>query len=84
MSSIGFNAPSPGTRAGLTVTLSNTGSGHNFPTGFPEGRIAWLSIHAFDLASGRELAIYDAFWKRTSIGVGGLTKSLMHQPCCDG
>src|SRR5262249_9780317 len=45
----------------------------NFPTGFPEGRIAWLAISAFDLATGRELPIHDTFWNRTSIGVGRLT-----------
>lgn len=80
---LAINGPahaSPGTRALITVKVANTGSGHNFPTGFPEGRVAWLSVHAFDLASGQELAIYDAFWKRTSLGVGGFTKADMVDP----
>lgn len=66
---------SPGTRVPLTVTVANTGSGHNFPTGFPEGRVAWLAVHAVDLATGRELPLYDSFWNRTSPGVGGLTSA---------
>jgi hypothetical protein len=62
-----------GTRAALGIRVTNSGSGHKFPTGFPEGRVAWLAVHAFDLASGRELEIYDNVWKRSSRGVGGLT-----------
>ncbi len=63
-----------GTWAPLRIRVANTGSGHKFPTGFPEGRVAWLAVRAFDLATGRELDIYDAVWKRTSRGVGGLTR----------
>src|SRR5262249_7497166 len=36
-----------GRAAPLRITVTNTGSGHNFPTGFPEGRIAWLAVHAY-------------------------------------
>jgi len=71
---------SPGSRAPLAVTITNSGSGHKFPTGFPEGRVAWVAIHAFDLATGRELTIYDAFWNRTATGVGGLTPREMVDP----
>ena len=62
-----------GTSAPISVTIANTGSGHNFPTGFPEGRIAWVAVHAYDLATGNELPIHDAVWDRTTLGVGGLT-----------
>jgi hypothetical protein len=62
-----------GGQARITVSVTNSGSGHNFPTGFPEGRIAWVAISAFDLATGRELPIHDSFWNRTSIGIGRLT-----------
>ena len=72
-------APAGGAAA-LKVSVANTGSGHNFPTGFPEGRTAWLAISAFDLATGRELPIHDAFWNRTSIGVGRLTTEDMIDP----
>jgi hypothetical protein len=69
-----------GTQVPLQITVANTGSGHNFPTGFPEGRSAWLAVHAYDLANGNELPIYDSFWKRTSIGVGNLTTEEMVDP----
>ena len=62
-----------GASAPISVSIANTGSGHNFPTGFPEGRIAWLTISAIDLATGKELPIHDTFWNRTSLGVGRLT-----------
>ena len=68
------------TRAPLQVTVTNSGSGHNFPTGFPEGRVAWLALRAVDLATGRRLEVYDAFWRRTSRGVGGLTREEMVDP----
>ena len=68
----------------ITVAVANTGSGHNFPTGFPEGRIAWVALHAFDLATGNELPIRDSFWKRTSIGVGNLTRSETVDPAFPG
>jgi len=64
----------------LSITIANTGSGHNFPTGFPEGRTAWLSLHAYDLATGKELPIQDSEWKRVSIGVGNLTTEEMIDP----
>src|SRR5262249_36701773 len=67
-------------QAPLSITIANTGSGHNFPTGFPEGRTAWLAVHAHDLSTGKELPIQDAFWKRTSIGVGNLTTEEMVDP----
>jgi hypothetical protein len=69
-----------GSEAPVVVTVANTGSGHNFPTGFPEGRTAWLAIHAYDLATGKELPIYDKVWNRTSIGVGNLTRHEMVDP----
>jgi hypothetical protein len=69
-----------GTRAPIAIRIANSGSGHKFPTGFPEGRVAWLALHAFDLATGRELEIYDAVWKRTSRGVGNLTSEEMLDP----
>jgi Bacterial Ig-like domain len=69
-----------GSLAPLAVSVANSGSGHNFPTGFPEGRAAWVAIAAFDLSTGRELAINDAYWKRTSIGVGRLTTRDMLDP----
>jgi hypothetical protein len=70
----------PGAKVPLAITIANTGSGHDFPTGFPEGRTAWLAVHAFDLATGRELAIDDADWHRTSIGVGNLTTQEVPDP----
>jgi hypothetical protein len=73
-----------GSPAPITIAVANTGSGHNFPTGFPEGRIAWVAVHAFDLATGKELAIRDSFWKRTSIGVGSLTRGETVDPAFPG
>jgi hypothetical protein len=70
----------PGTEAALSITVANTGSGHNFPTGFPEGRTAWLAVHAYDLATGNELPIHDRIWNRTSVGVGNLTTEEMVDP----
>ena len=75
-----------GGRVPLTISVTNSGSGHNFPTGFPEGRVAWLAVHAFDLATGRELMIEDSTWGRRSLGVGGLTAKKMRDPnypACD-
>jgi Bacterial Ig-like domain len=69
-----------GTEAALLITIANTGSGHNFPTGFPEGRTAWLAVHAYDLATGSELPIHDRIWNRTSLGVGNLTTEEMVDP----
>jgi hypothetical protein len=73
-----------GASAPLSVSVTNSGAGHNFPTGFPEGRIAWVAISAFDLDSGRELPIHDAFWNRTSIGVGRFTRADMPDPTFPG
>jgi hypothetical protein len=42
--------------------------------------VAWLAVRAVDLATGRELAIDDAFWHRASLGVGGLTGADMVDP----
>ena len=70
----------PGSRVPLRVTVANTGSGHDFPSGFPEGRIGWVAVRAYDLDSGRELDLYDAHWKRTSKGIGYLTSREMKDP----
>lgn len=69
-----------GTQAALTVTIANSGTGHNFPSGFPEGRNAWIAVRAFDLATDVELEIHDSFWNRTSVGVGYLTQQEMDDP----
>ena len=55
-----------GTTQPLHLSVTNTGSGHKFPSGFPEGRIAWVALRAFDLATGTELEIADTVWNRTS------------------
>jgi hypothetical protein len=73
-----------GSQAPIAITVANTGSGHNFPTGFPEGRIAWVAVHAVDLASGTELPIRDSFWKRSSVGVGNLTAHETIDPAFPG
>ena len=69
-----------GSEVPVSVTVANTGSGHNFPTGFPEGRTSWLAIHAYDLSTGNELPIHDRVWGRTSMGVGNLTTEEMVDP----
>lgn len=69
-----------GQSAPITVTVANSGSGHNFPTGFPEGRTAWVTVTAFDLATGTELPIHDSVWNRTSLGVGRFTTTDMVDP----
>jgi hypothetical protein len=79
----GRAGPSPsaiGASVPLSITIANTGSGHDFPTGFPEGRTAWLALHAYDLATGKELPIQDNVWNRTSLGVGNLTTTEMVDP----
>ncbi|MDO9372702.1 MAG: hypothetical protein Q7U07_08980, partial [Gammaproteobacteria bacterium] len=72
----------PATEALVAVNLSirNDGSGHNFPTGFPEGRAAWVAVRAFDTkntastADDVELLIQDsANANRRSLGIGYLT-----------
>lgn len=70
----------PGSSVPISITIANTGSGHNFPTGFPEGRIAWLAVHAYDLATGNELKIHDNVWNRISVGVGNFTTEEMVDP----
>jgi hypothetical protein len=70
----------PGGAAPIAITIRNSGAGHDFPTGFPEGRTAWLAVHAYDLATGSELAIRDSLWNRTSMGVGRLTTEEMVDP----
>lgn len=75
---------SPGARVPLRVRVANTGSGHKFPTGFPEGRVAWIAVRAFDLATGTELLIYDSHWDRSSLGVGYLTDRDVEDPAFPG
>lgn len=76
----GPSSADAGTTQSLSVTVENTGCGHNFPSGFPEGRNAWLSVRAWDLATGNELDIQDSFWSRTSTGVGYLTDAEVVDP----
>jgi hypothetical protein len=38
---------------GLEVTIANTGTGHNLPTGLAFARQMWLEVTAFDLAGNR-------------------------------
>jgi len=71
---------SAGTTQPVAVAVSNTGSGHDFPTGFPEGRAAWIAVRAWDLATGNELQIHDSFWNRDSLGVGYLTSGSQVDP----
>jgi Bacterial Ig-like domain len=85
--SMDINGPSQapaGATVPLHLTLANTGSGHNFPTGFPEARTAWLAVHAYDLATGQELPIHDSVWNRTSTGVGNFTTEEMVDPNYQG
>jgi len=70
----------PNTSVPISISVQNTGSGHKFPTGFPEGRTAWLAVHAYDLATGKELQLYDKVWNRTSTGIGNLTTAEMVDP----
>jgi len=76
----GPSAVPAGSSVPFAVIVANTGSGHNFPTGFPEGRTAWLAVHAYDLATGTELPIHDNVWNRTSVGIGNLTAQDMIDP----
>ncbi|MFN7960961.1 MAG: Ig-like domain-containing protein [Thermoanaerobaculia bacterium] len=70
----GASRAKPGSKAPIAIEVANEGSGHNFPSGFPEGRNAWVAVRAFDLATGAELEIYDSEWRRSSRGVGYLTR----------
>ncbi|MFZ5588373.1 MAG: hypothetical protein ACOY4M_01805 [Pseudomonadota bacterium] len=75
-----------GTNATLNIVVSNDGSGHNFPTGFPEGRAAWVAVRAFDtkntasVTDDVELDIRDNVLNRVSKGVGYLTATEMLDP----
>jgi hypothetical protein len=69
-----------GSKAPIQVSVQNTGSGHNFPTGFPEGRVAWVAVHAYDLATGKELLIHDTVWNKDFRGVGNLTTEEIEDP----
>src|SRR5262249_41374389 len=73
-----------GSPAPIAITVANTGSGHNFPTGFPEGRIAWVAGPAPARATGAERPIRDSFWKRTAVGVGNLTTKEEVDPAFPG
>lgn len=64
----------------VKIRVTNTGAGHDFPTGFPEGRNAWVALRAFDLSTGNELEIDDSAWQRRSLGVGYLTSRDMLDP----
>ena len=73
--------------APLTITVRNEGSGHNYPTGFPEGRNSWVAVRAVDTRNTAittddvELMIQDsAFTNRRSAGVGNLTDAPMVDP----
>lgn len=85
--SVALSGPSSaaaGTTQLLALSVANTGSGHDFPTGFPEGRNAWVAVRAWDLASGTELQIFDSFWNRTTLGVGYLTAGSVVDPNYQG
>ncbi len=36
----------------VDISVANKGAGHNFPTGFPEGRVGWVKITAWDTRGG--------------------------------
>jgi hypothetical protein len=80
LESSGPASAAAGATAPIVLTVANTGSGHDFPTGFPEGRIGWIAVHAYDLATGHELPIRDSVWNRTSIGIGSLTTEELVDP----
>ncbi|MDO9372701.1 MAG: hypothetical protein Q7U07_08975 [Gammaproteobacteria bacterium] len=86
----------PATETVVTLggVIINAGSGHNFPTGFPEGRAAWVRVAAWDTRNGTVASPYDlvgglsaelqiqdsANANRRSLGVGYLTASPMLDP----
>ena len=76
----GPTSAAAGTTQSLSLSVRNDGSGHKFPTGFPEGRVAWVALRAFDLATGAELEITDTVWHRTARGIGYLTATDMVDP----
>jgi len=69
-----------GSIAPVSLRILNEGAGHKFPTGFPEGRNAWVALRAFDTATGAELQILDMKWDRISKGVGYLTDEPVQDP----
>src|SRR5262249_55634398 len=77
------SAPAGG-QARVGGSVANTRRGRHLPPRLPERRTAWVAISAFDLATGTELAIHDAFWNRTSQGVGRLTTKDMADPSFPG
>lgn len=50
--------PSSETVVPMDISLVNSGSGHNFPTGFPEGRAGWVKIAAWDTRGGTVTSPY--------------------------
>ncbi len=70
----------PGTSQPLSISVANTGSGHDFPSGFPEGRNAWVAVRAWDVGTGAQLDIYDSVWNRTSTGIGYFTTADQTDP----
>jgi len=82
--SLDLSAPttaSVGQTVGIsTLIVTNDGTGHNIPSGFPEGRVAWVAVRAFDTATGAELDLHDSVWDRTSTGVGYFTTEDMVDP----
>jgi hypothetical protein len=70
----------PGGDSPVRIQVTNSGAGHNFPTGFPEGRNAWVALRAYDLGTGRELMIADSHYKRRSRGIGYLTDRPLVDP----
>jgi hypothetical protein len=70
----------PDTESPIRITVVNSGAGHDFPTGFPEGRNAWVAVRAMDVGTGKPLQIADSFWKRRSLAVGNLTDHELVDP----
>ena len=78
----------------ISIEVVNAGAGHNFPTGFPEGRASWVSVRAFDiknpldLTDDVELKILDTGrllstsldFPNPSLGVGYLTPKDLTDP----
>ena len=50
--------PATETVVNLGGAITNEGSGHNFPTGFPEGRTAWVRVVAWDTRNGAVTSPY--------------------------
>ena len=70
----------------ISIVVKNEGAGHNFPTGFPEGRAAWVAVRAFDtnntpgVSDDTELDIKDNVTAKVTKGVGYLTATDMADP----